>query len=126
MKIKLDENLGNSLARLFLAAGHEATTVREEGISGLSDRELINVCRSGRKVLVTLDNHFGNVVNYPPKNYSGIIVLRPSRDAKLSDVIEVAKTAIEGLKTRPIASKLWSIRVGRIREHREDLEEEGK
>jgi len=37
MKLKLDENLGRSVAELFRQAGHDTTTVPSEGLcSGLT------------------------------------------------------------------------------------------
>ncbi|WP_347566257.1 DUF5615 family PIN-like protein [Scytonema sp. UIC 10036] len=46
MNIKLDENLGNLrvVTRLRLA-GHDVTTVREQGLTSAPDEELIDVCR---------------------------------------------------------------------------------
>src|SRR3990172_310724 len=100
MKIKLYENLGSSIARLFAEAGHSATTAYEEGICSASDHEIIEVCRAEQKALVTLDNHFGNTLNFPPGKFNGIIVLRAGRDARLAEIIVVARTAIEGLSHR--------------------------
>ena len=119
MKIKLDENLGASIANLFIGAGHDTLTVPEEGICSASDREIIEICRREKRVLVTLDRHFSNPVNFPPSHYAGIIVMRPVREVQLPDLVAVARTVIIGLSQRTISGRLWSVRKGRIREHRE-------
>ncbi|MFH0766258.1 MAG: DUF5615 family PIN-like protein, partial [Calditrichota bacterium] len=87
------------------------------------DTEVIAICKREGKVIITLDLGFGNPFRFPPADYPGIIVLRPGRDAGLPDIIEVVRTAIEGLSKRQIAGKLWTVRKGRIREHRDFSEE---
>ncbi len=123
MKIKLDENLGSSIAKVFVKAGYQATTIREEELCGSSDHEVIEVCRREKKVLLTLDLGFGNPLLFPPSLYPGIIVMRPGRKVHLPDLIDTAKTVIEGLSQRTITGKLWVVNKNRIREHRETNEE---
>ncbi len=60
MKIKLDENLGASTAQLFINAGYDVETVRQEHLSGYDDHRLIAFCQSEQRCLVTLDMDFSN------------------------------------------------------------------
>jgi hypothetical protein len=46
MRFKLDENLGRRCQGLFRAAGHDAQTVLEESLSGATDRQIYDACRS--------------------------------------------------------------------------------
>jgi hypothetical protein len=48
MRFKLDENLGRRCQGLFRAAGHDAQTVLEESLSGATDRQIYDACRSER------------------------------------------------------------------------------
>jgi Domain of unknown function (DUF5615) len=41
LKLKLDENLGQRLAELFEAAGHDTATVRGQQLFGAADSDLI-------------------------------------------------------------------------------------
>ena len=54
MKFKLDENLGRRAAEVFRAAGHDVTTVREQGFQGGSDKALYDLCREEDRCLVPL------------------------------------------------------------------------
>lgn len=55
MKVKLDENLGQSHAKLVRDAGHVAQRVTEQGLSGAKDPTVWrHVCDSGR-FFITLD-----------------------------------------------------------------------
>jgi Domain of unknown function (DUF5615) len=43
MNLKLDENLGHSVRRLLEQGGHDVSTVRMQGISGVSDDQRVGV-----------------------------------------------------------------------------------
>jgi predicted nuclease of predicted toxin-antitoxin system len=55
MRFKLDENLSQSVAALFRAAGHDALTVRDQGLRGAPDEEIFNLSAREDRFLVTLD-----------------------------------------------------------------------
>ena len=82
MRFKLDENIPVSVKLLIDEAGHQASTVYDEGLSGASDRAVAVACKAGEMILVTLDMDFANVLSFPPMTHPGIIVLRlPQMDA---------------------------------------------
>ena len=76
MNFKIDENLPDEAAFLFLAAGFGADTVREEGLSGADDGVIAVTIRREQRILITLDLDFSDIRNYPPNQFAGIIVLR--------------------------------------------------
>ncbi len=76
MKVKLDENVPSSAARLLIEQGHDAETVRTEGLSGAPDQRLAAVACEEDRLLVTLDRGFADVRAYPPGSHPGIVVLR--------------------------------------------------
>ena len=56
VKFKLDENLPAEMADLFKRAGHDAVTVLDQQLSGVSDPVLATVCIQERRAIVTLDS----------------------------------------------------------------------
>lgn len=76
MQFKIDENLPIEIAGLLINAGHDAKTINEQQLQGIRDPVLIDVCKSEKRVLVTLDTDFSDIRAYPPQEFSGIIVLR--------------------------------------------------
>jgi predicted nuclease of predicted toxin-antitoxin system len=117
VKLKLDENLGPAIARVFEGGGHDVCLVREQGLGGKSDSVLIEVCRAEGRCLVTLDLDFSHILNFPPSRYAGIAVLRLPEPVGRRDLLEATRTLLEALDRRDIDRKLWIISKGRVREY---------
>ena len=126
MTIKLDENLGSHGAEILRAAGHQVTTVVEEGLASATEHELANVCRSDRKCLVTLDLDFSNPLRFAPSRHSGIAVLRLPHRSTADDLFHAVRTLASGLAASTIDGKLWIVQRGHIREYEEDAESGSK
>ncbi|MEZ6233056.1 MAG: DUF5615 family PIN-like protein [Phycisphaerales bacterium] len=124
MNFKLDENLGQWAVELLASAGHDVSTVVEQGLSGGSDRPLAEHCARESRCLVTLDKEFANPLLYPPADFAGIVLLRyPDRGGRAS-LEPGVQTLLEALRTaqseRGVASlrgKLWVVQRGVVREY---------
>jgi predicted nuclease of predicted toxin-antitoxin system len=55
---KLDENLGDRGQKRLQEAGHDVMTVREQQLCGRPDSQVIDVCVSEKRCLITLDTDF--------------------------------------------------------------------
>ncbi len=120
MRFKLDENLGLSCAGPLLQAGHEVTTAADQGLCSAPDPQLIRVCKSEGRCLVTLDLDFSNVLVFRPSEYPGIAVLRlPPRPSR-RDLIHLVRTLRDNLEREGIEGKLWSVQKGRVRIYEEE------
>jgi predicted nuclease of predicted toxin-antitoxin system len=116
MKLKLDENLNESLREIVAAAGHDVSSVRLQELHGATDDELFAVCRSEGRIMVTLDLDFSNVLRFPPESSAGIIVLR-ARNGLMSTLRELADTMLLALKRDTPEGHLWIIEPGKLRIH---------
>lgn len=114
MQFKIDENLPIEIADLLITAGHDAKTVNDQQLQGVSDPILIDVCKSEQRVLVTLDTDFSDIRAYPPEEFSGIIVLRVRIQAK-HRVIKVFRGIIPLISREPLMQRLWIIEENRVR-----------
>lgn len=112
--LKLDENLPPEAATLLRAAGHDVTTVAEQGLGGRPDRDVVRRCREERRAVVTLDLDFSNIRSYPPEDYSGLIVLRVGSQAK-KNVLAVIASIIPLLDREPLDRHLWIVEVDEVR-----------
>jgi predicted nuclease of predicted toxin-antitoxin system len=76
MRFKLDECIPEEAVEVFRVRGHDAETVRGQGRAGINDAQLLELCGGERYVLVTADRGFGNIVEHPPRETSGIVLMR--------------------------------------------------
>ena len=61
MRFKVDENLPDEVCNPLNRAGHDAISVGQQGLGGVADAQLYQLCQNERRVLVTLDVDFANV-----------------------------------------------------------------
>ena len=114
MRFKLDENLPEEAADLLRVAGHDATTVLGQRMSGSPDAVLADVCRQEIRILVTLDLDFADIRVYPPGDYPGLIVLRPASHAKLR-ILHLLAQLGEHISTESPEGRLWIVDEAGIR-----------
>lgn len=116
MRFKLDENADPRWRTPLEADGHHVSTVTEEHLQGSEDTVIAQVCKDLDLCLITVDKGFAQILEYPPNQYPGIIVLRhpaPSL-AGMRDLVEQIASAV---KTRSPRGRLWIVEPGRIRIH---------
>lgn len=114
MKFKVDESLPHSAAVLLTENGFPSETVFTENISGINDEKLAEICRAEKRILLTLDQGFGDIQSYPPADYPGFIILRlPKQDR--DSILAQLNRVIELLDTENPSKKLWIVESQRVR-----------
>jgi predicted nuclease of predicted toxin-antitoxin system len=95
MRLKLDENLPESLVPALAALGHEVDNVRREGLVGRSDPDIWQAAQSGGRFLITQDFDFSDLRRYAPGTHHGLLLLRirlPGRRALAMRLSEVFRS----------------------------------
>lgn len=114
MKCKIDENMPVEAVEDLRQAGHDALTVADQNLAGQPDGRVANACRTEGRAVLTLDLDFADIRIYPPKDYAGIIVLRPSvQTAK--NIRRLVGQVLALLPIEPLAGHLWIVDEGQIR-----------
>ncbi len=115
MRFKIDENLPVEVAELLRANMHDAMTNFDQQMVGELDPKVARVCKSEERAIVTLDLDFSDIRTYPPSEYPGIIILRPSTQSKL-DVLALVKRLLPLLDGREkLVGNLWIVQENGIR-----------
>lgn len=115
MKLKLDENLGNTTRDALASAGHDVSTVPQQGLQAALDDELIRRCKQEGRALISLDLDFANTFRYNPVDFPGIAVLRLPTQPAPQVLDQLIRTLIGGLARESLAGSLWIVEIGRLR-----------
>ena len=126
MNLKLDENFGTRTQRLFEEAGHDVLTMRQEGLQGIADQQLYEVCCQEQRCLVTLDLDFSDVTRFPPERTAGIFVIRVPRNPSLAILEGLVRQLLKASEQFELKGKLLIVEVGRIRLHQSEVMDEGE
>ncbi|MBL9188049.1 MAG: DUF5615 family PIN-like protein [Opitutaceae bacterium] len=84
MKIKLDENLPESLAVALRDRGHEVDTVADEGLQGHPDNDVWSAAQSEGRFLITQDLDFSDVRQFCPGTHAGLLLVRLNVPGRLA------------------------------------------
>jgi predicted nuclease of predicted toxin-antitoxin system len=114
MRFKTDENVHPELAARLRTEGHDAVSVHDQGMRGIRDPDLAEVCRAESRALDTLDAGFSDIRTYPPEEHPGIVVLRLQRQSR--DGVLAAWTMVSHLLQRErLDGALWIVDEARVR-----------
>lgn len=84
MKLKLDENLPESLLSELSALNHDVDNVRAENLTGKTDNSIWDAAQKAGRILITQDLDFSDVRKFAPGTHCGLIIVRlrqPGRTA---------------------------------------------
>ena len=78
LKIYLDQMFGIDVAEVLRGEGHDIVRASEIGQSRADDEQILQKAISENRILVTLDEHFGDWVILPLKRHPGVIRIKAS------------------------------------------------
>jgi len=76
VKLKLDENLPESLVAELAALNHDADNVRQEGLAGHDDPDLWAAAQAAGRFLITQDLDFSDARKFQPGTHHGLLLVR--------------------------------------------------
>ncbi len=116
MHFLVDANLPLSTASLIQRCGCQATDVREAKMGMAEDSVIAQYAREQGFCLITRDKDFGDIRNYPPADYAGIVILELPDDTIAVDILKLIesflyhKEWLEQLPGRLAIVELWRVR----------------
>ena len=115
MKVKLDENIGQSVRRRLTDAGHDVSTIVDQDMTGAPGEVVYQTCAAEGRTLVTFDLDFANPFVFDPRPTAGIVVLRLPHMHGPSDVAAVVDQLVGVAADRDVDGALWIISVRGVR-----------
>ena len=110
----MDENLPEEVVDELPADAHDATSVRQQGMSGADDGIISERIIQEERCLIPLDLGFGDMRKYPPSHFPGIIVIR-TKDQDKNTILGLVRSLITKLTIEDVVGKLWVVESDRIR-----------
>lgn len=116
MQFLIDEDLPRSTCNLLQRYGHKGVDVRDIGLRGAKDSQIASYAQNNSLCLLTGDFDFSDIRNYPPNQYSGIIVLNIPRDVTAIFILDLLENFLKQDKLiEELSGKLAIVEPGRIR-----------
>jgi len=116
MRFLIDEDLPRSTANLLRQYGHEGIDIRDLGLRGSKDYEIIAYAQSKGLCLLTGDFDFSDIRNYPPLKYSGIVVLQIPENSTASFILHLLERFLqEENLVKQLSGGLAIVEPGRVR-----------
>jgi predicted nuclease of predicted toxin-antitoxin system len=91
MKLKLDENLPESLVPVLASLGHEVDNVRIEGLAGRNDPDVWQAAQKAERFLITQDLDFSDIRKFSPGTHHGLMLVRLRVPGRLALATRIAE-----------------------------------
>jgi hypothetical protein len=112
----IDASLPRPTAALVATYGHGATDVRDIGMGAAADQQIAVYAQVNQLSLLTKDQDFGNVLDYPPDQYHGIVVVEPPAHSGRAVVLALVEQFLRQKDVvDQLPGRLAVVQPGRIR-----------
>ena len=116
MRFLVDANLPISTAARINACGHEDVDVRSVNMGAADDSVIAHHARQNGFCLLTRDKDFGDIRNYPPADYAGIVILDLPDETVASDVLKILELFLSRKEWLDrLQGRLAIVQPGRVR-----------
>ena len=111
----VDEDLPRIIDTVLEGLGWEVFDVRDVGLRGKSDSEIMGFAKKSKAVLFTGDWGFADILAYPPKQYSGIVMLHFPNELSVAVIAKETRGSLRKLQGESFSKRLIIIEPGKIR-----------
>lgn len=115
----INENIPRSTGRLLKEHGYTIEDIRDFGLRGIEDENVLLLAARRQAVLLTADKEFANILWFLSGNHSGILVLQFPKEMSTT---EINRHVIEGLKNlaeEDFKGNLIILEPGRLRKRKQ-------
>lgn len=114
MPFLTDENVYQPMVTMLREMGYEVFDIKEQQLFGIDDARVMEMAREQKRVLITLDKGFSNILLYPPGAHPGVIVLRVWR-LSIAKATEVLRNFIQTTPEHQLTGKVAIVEPSRAR-----------
>lgn len=107
MRFLVDENIGKSIVSYLRNVDHDVKWVKEVR-PGISDIEILKLAVKERRVIITYDRDFGEIIFLRKEKHCGVILLHLSIDL-VSYHLRALKNFLEKYADSDIVDQFWRV-----------------
>jgi len=105
MKMFANENLFEPIIDYLKSLGHDVLSIRDAGLSGISDDDVYQRACKEQRVIITMDKDFSRMFRFPPEKCGGIIVVKIYK-RNVNETLLIFKKFYESLQEEDILKNL--------------------
>lgn len=114
MRLLVDESLSTRVARGLAAAGHDTAHVGDLGLLGSVDEVVMRSAREARRILISADTDFGELLALGSHTGPSVVLLRRSpHDA--DDQVRILLAGLDAVADELVAGAIVVLTPDRIR-----------
>jgi predicted nuclease of predicted toxin-antitoxin system len=110
LRVLADHCVSNSTVQGLREANHEVLRLKDVLPVESSDMVVITKAQEIDAILLSLNGDFSHIVNYPPKNYKGIVALQMHNHAEILPEL-IARLTLNSVPTlrRRVEYVCWNV-----------------
>ena len=105
MKMFAHEKLFEPIIDFLKSLGHDVLSIRDSGLSGISDDEVYQRACREKLVIVTMDKDFSRMFRFPPQKCGGIVVVKIYKRT-VDETLSIFMRFYESLQEKDILENL--------------------
>lgn len=109
----LDASIPRSSARPFEQRGFDVEDVRDVGLGGATDDEIVAYARDDERIVVARDTDFGSVLRHP--NHPGAIIVRLASTATADRIHDRLDAFLEAIPEKKLTGAVLVVEADRYR-----------
>lgn len=112
-KFLIDANMPRSSAEVMRFFGYDVEDVREIGMRVARDQEIIQYALKTKRIIVTRDTDFGEVLRYP--YHPGAIIIHLPCSYTSHEINKILNEFLKSIKSTELSNAIIIIELGRYR-----------
>lgn len=102
-----------STAEIIESCGHSVKDVRNIGLRGASDKDIMDRAKSEKMIIITRDKDFGDVLRYP--KHPGALILRLPYTYTAEGINNRLKNFLKHIETNKLNNAVTILEIDRYR-----------
>jgi len=113
LKFLLDADMPISSAKVIRSFGYDVEDVRDIGMRAATDQEIIHYALQNKRIIVTKDTDFGEVLRYP--SHPGAIIFRLPHTFTSKELNKTLADFLNSVDDSKLANAIIIVELGRYR-----------